>query len=37
MANNYVKNFDNTTESKEYGNVPKNAIDVYEQTGFSSI
>ena len=33
---NYVKNFDNATGSKDAGNIPTNAIDVYEQTRFSS-
>jgi|SoiMethySBSTD1v2_1073268.scaffolds.fasta_scaffold504439_1 hypothetical protein len=33
---NYVKNFDNATGSKDAGNISTNAIDVYEQTRFSS-
>jgi len=33
---NYVKNFDNATGSKDDGNIPTNAIEVYEQTRFSS-
>jgi len=33
---NYVKNFDNATGSKDAGNIPTNAIDVYEQTRLSS-
>ena len=33
---NYVKNFDNATGSKDAGNIPTNAVDVYEQTRFGS-
>lgn len=32
---NYVKNFDKTTGYLDDGNVPSNAIDVYEATRFS--
>lgn len=32
---NYVKDSDSASGSKDDGNIPTNAIDVYEQTRFS--